>query len=766
MFTIDDLWSLISYLKNGGSESGLSELTTTLATSEQSTTTTFFEQILDQNTFTSEDYKRLRLLLIDWYSSHKTIATTQRFASDVHQLPNEHLSELFKSFGFPLGLDIVPLTSKANFFLDLVNFYKKKGTPETIVDVLDYYGFSDSDLVEYWLQKNESGNIVFRGESVRQASTGSTILLDSDVSFEKMTSGDPHWIQSKEQIESLLLTNSIGLPSKSPYFSLSSIFSLHAINVSLAIIRRIVEDQYNRHFVQGELLPYNTPVKNLGMVLPILHVYVGSIYAFQRMFGKKTETEYAQHYMYRGPVTYIDNPPVPVGLPDIVKIYEELISTPSSKNDRDAKIEQLKVDWGKPNQSNFLNIYNAAEDVLESLNPDFKKVIDAWFDVGDQNYLITYLIGTLDNWIKFNIDSKSPSLVITMLGIGFKDELDKIINFFKPYRSRLAFMDTSFSIKNPLTEAVLLDEYNQYGIHGFYRDVIRPPSFPIDICRDGDVTEPPIPFPTPDGYAGYYTDYRWDMGTQFDVRPIDQMDDDYYTKLMNTIQLGSGTICDNKFITSIETFIHEKLAERPNFRDYDSGGTYDLPTHTQWLDSLELHTRINNQGTDQDKVIVSEKGVIAVENIFHDNREMEPPQQFDVGASFDSLVVKSIVKDEFRLEVFTYLESSINQYKYSGDTWDYSVFEHFEDNKLAISDANATELTVGSIEQLSGVSGSRVHIPPRSLKIIIGVSTTSSSTSNVRADNTISTYNNNFDVGGFYDIGPDFTPDPPPDNED
>ena len=102
MFTIDDLWNLIKYFEQGTSDSSLSELTTTLATSEKITVIELFERVLDQNTFSSDDYRRLRNMIIDWYTTHKTIATTQKFASDVHQMPNDHLSELFKSFGFGL----------------------------------------------------------------------------------------------------------------------------------------------------------------------------------------------------------------------------------------------------------------------------------------------------------------------------------------------------------------------------------------------------------------------------------------------------------------------------------------------------------------------------------------------------------------------------------------------------------------------------------------------------------------------------------------
>jgi hypothetical protein len=476
VFTIDDLWRIMEYLKDGTTDPELSELTTTLATSEKYITQGFFDNVLDQPNFNSEDYRRLREMIIDWYSSHKTISTTQKYVSDVHQLPNSHLSELFRSFGFPIGLNLVPLTSKANFFLDLVNFYKKKGTPETLVDVLDYYGFSDTDLIEYWLQKDQYGELIFRGESVRLAATGSTLLLDTDVPFEKITSADPHWMQSADQIENLIQNNKINLPSKSPYFSLSSIFSLFQINISLSILFRIVEDQYDRH-VAGFELPYNTPVKNVGTVLPILHIYIAAIYTFEKSFGYGTSTTFTQYSCYNGDIDYrIDSetPPIPYGLSELSKQYEELIKRPLSRDDRTDRLEELINEWTRPLSESFVNSINAAEPLFEELNPSFKAVVDSWFAVGDESYLMTYLLGTLDNWIRLNIDSKSPSLVITMLGLSFRKELSDIINFFKPYRARLAYMDTAYSIKNPLSESIILDEWLFTEIQNSHHSHIRP----------------------------------------------------------------------------------------------------------------------------------------------------------------------------------------------------------------------------------------------------------------------------------------------------
>jgi hypothetical protein len=618
VFTIDDLWRIMKYLKDGTTDPYLSELTTTLATSEKELVITFFEQVLDQQVFNSDDYRRLREMFIDWYSSHKTIATTQKYASDVHQLPNNHLSELFKSFGFPHGLNLVPLTSKANFFLDLVNFYKKKGTPETLVDVLDYYGFSDTDLIEYWLQKDQYGNIIFRGESVRLAATGSTVLLDSDVPFNKLTNPDPHWLQSLGKIESLIETNKICLPSKSPYFSLSSIFSLYNIIISLSILFRVVEDQYDRAAL-GLEIPYNVPVKNIGIILPILHIYVGTVYTFEKLFGSGVLTSFEQYNCYSGLVDYIGDPPIPHNLSNITSIYEELIKNPISRDDRTNRIETLINDWSKPMSQNFLDSINASEPFLEALNPEFKLNIDTWFASGNESYLITYLIGTLDNWIRLNIDSKSPSLVITMLGLGFRDELKNIINFFKPYRARLAFMDTAFSIKNPLTESIVLDQWLLTEIQQSEHDHIRPPGgYCLEMSNKAKEDA------LIDLKQLMSSTWSWDTGRHFDEPPV-------IPTLPPEPSLFPPTLCNNpEWIYDIaKKYDIPMPPEYLNF-SYDSGGYYDILPYLQkcLMELIKNHPEGGMCDSVEYKIGLTFIDYICPTNYFDSD--------WDTGASFDS----------------------------------------------------------------------------------------------------------------------------------
>ena len=148
MFTIDDLWKVFKVLQGDEDEvTTLSDSFKSLIKSEKTVTTTLFENVIDQAAYNSGDYSRIRSFLVDWYTSLKSIATLQKEVSaDLFSLPDSDLDELFRSFGYDHSTDLtfgngVQLnTNKVNLFFDLVNLYKIKGTPESIIRVLRYYG--------------------------------------------------------------------------------------------------------------------------------------------------------------------------------------------------------------------------------------------------------------------------------------------------------------------------------------------------------------------------------------------------------------------------------------------------------------------------------------------------------------------------------------------------------------------------------------------------------------------------------------------------
>ena len=136
----DDLWKIFEVLQEE-SIPELSEVIKVLAKSEKTKASSLFSKTIDQPVFSTDDYFRLKSFLVDWYASVKTLTSSQTKTSDPFSIPDSHLDELFKSFGYDYSSDLTIGTgvtinkNKVNFFLDLVNLYKIKGTPKAMIKV-------------------------------------------------------------------------------------------------------------------------------------------------------------------------------------------------------------------------------------------------------------------------------------------------------------------------------------------------------------------------------------------------------------------------------------------------------------------------------------------------------------------------------------------------------------------------------------------------------------------------------------------------------
>jgi len=101
MWKISDFWKIYDFIKNGN-ESDLNSSLQAVSKSEQSIVERFFVKTLDQKSFidNNSDYNQLRLFLIDWYASLKSLTSIQKDINDLYSMPDEHLDELFRSKGF------------------------------------------------------------------------------------------------------------------------------------------------------------------------------------------------------------------------------------------------------------------------------------------------------------------------------------------------------------------------------------------------------------------------------------------------------------------------------------------------------------------------------------------------------------------------------------------------------------------------------------------------------------------------------------------
>lgn len=454
MFTQEELFKILEFLRSGEIDTELDDVYRKTAQSEQITSSKYFENVLDQGVYVTDDYNRLRSLIIDWYASLKTLSKVSRDASNVYSLPSEHIDELLQSFGYNYSYNLFPRENKANFLLDLVNFYKRKGTIETLVDVLDYYGYSDSSLVEFWLIKNNAGNLVFRPRIVRESALGVNLesLIEEDIPYASMTNVDPHWLYTAQQIEDLISANEINLPSKSPYFSMSFAANLDRLNAVMGILSRVAQYEYDRYNTSLELRE-TVSIPRMGIETNFLTLYLAWTYVFQRMYGSPAPHSSIDHIYYTG--TLEDDgasPPLLTNLDDILTEYETAVATiPTTRDGLKAHFESINTDWNETNASHFLHgDTTTAGTILQVIEPDLYDTIETYFLNEDETNLITYLTDSLDLWISSNIYSNIPRLITTTLGFGIRDDVKNIINFFKPYRSRLSSFGVVYSLRDYL----------------------------------------------------------------------------------------------------------------------------------------------------------------------------------------------------------------------------------------------------------------------------------------------------------------------------
>jgi len=503
MFTVDDFFKFIKFLKGETyTDDELDPKLKSLLKSEQATSTTYFERILDQVAHISPDYTRLRQYIIDWYSSHKTIVTSGKQSNDVFSLPDSHVDELIRSFGFGDSSEILSyFSNKRNFFLDLVNLYKIKGTPEAIIKTLTYYGFGEVDIGEYWLVRNELDRLVFQGKYV--TGTG-TLLLDrwsDDISYDGMTLGDPHWILSEAQANALIERGQFGLPTKSPYFSLRPKYDLTTLDEVLAIITWQVHKDY-KTWQDGGTLIRDIRIRGLNETVSFLELYTAMVYTFNQTFFRDVGSQFDANILcYDGTATTYA---------EMVSDYERIVQNPTSRDDRTARLIEFENTFTKTRSSHPFQVVGDAESIIALLNPTLKNVIDSYLSTGRGLEPLGLLMREFDYWIQENIEAGSPFISLIVLGLEshlIKD-VRKLIDFFKPYRARMSSVEVLYVSKNPLQDSIRLDDF-----------VLEYPTLRFDdyinwgkpCCTYPDMHCPEVPV------ESYYNRDTYDCGSFHDI---------------------------------------------------------------------------------------------------------------------------------------------------------------------------------------------------------------------------------------------------------
>jgi len=470
LFDVDDFWEIFKAVRNETAE-GLTEAIEAIARGERIKADLLFANVLDQIPFNTPDYVRLRNFLRDLYAAHRTIASVSSTVSDPRSLTNEHLDELFRSFGFGYSAQLrqpttnTPLESKINFFLDLVNLYKIKGTPQALVNVLQFYGISDLDIYSFWLKLDKDGELIFSGDAVAGTTVNpSPITLEYDL----LTKNDPHWLYTQNQILQLNQTNNINLPSKTPYFGVQPVAALGA---ETSILVRKVQDQYDSYQATSTLPTADAEISLLGANYSLLELYLSIIYTFYKEYDTGVTGD--NFVCYDGTNTISA---------EIISEYNSIVSgkVTSRQNILD-RLSQYRDLFTRVKARNFLQTKTDGEEILGAISPALKTDLDGLSETNIE--VLNSLLRDLASWVRFNIGFGFINLGFILSGLqAVFDELKPVIDFFKPYRARLLVLESILFRDKLFGSIVVEDLFGPIGYQEDFFDFLTGDSAPC--CED------------------------------------------------------------------------------------------------------------------------------------------------------------------------------------------------------------------------------------------------------------------------------------------
>jgi len=440
---ISDFWEILKYIQ--GLPADITEAIGAIAKSEQASADNLLGAIVDQIAYNSQDYQRLRGWIRDWYASHRTIGTFQMGVSDPYSLPNDQTDDLFQSFGYNLSASIrnpvdneTPLI-KTNFFLDLVNLYKIKGSPQTIVDVLQYYGLTELDVYEFDLQfedrpLKDANDLIFKG-LITAGTTDPSVRSPLYLPYQLLTAEDPHWLLRESQIRTLYDLNNINFPSRSPYFAIKPIFDDRSLGVSVASLVRACVMYFNKLFAP-----------------------VG----------------------YKGP-NFLCYDGTSVLVSDILDEWDALTGKQTTRLQQKQNLIAWYDTFTRLTPSNFLQDILDAQTILTTINPTFVTNLNN-LAKSDLEILGT-LLDDLGLWIRSELSYGFANIAYVMFGIdSLFSDLREVVEFFKPYRARFIPIE-NLEFSSRLTETIIVeDENDTIGVDLLFHDFLTANSKPC--CGD------------------------------------------------------------------------------------------------------------------------------------------------------------------------------------------------------------------------------------------------------------------------------------------
>jgi len=225
-----------------------------LSYSEREKSQKFFEKVLDQHVYFSQDHSKIRRYIIDWYSSHKTQITKARRSTDLNLLTSEELNEFMVSYGFPYPRNIISRSNRIQFLSNLIKNYQKKGTSETIANIVSLYGLRNVLISEWWIRydSRRSREFFARSNVVHPEISRNDKSLELEKSYEEFILNNPHWQMTYSDLSSAynkssdlsdgLFYNKVSLPSITNIISIETHSNLVELELACAVFQRKIEE--------------------------------------------------------------------------------------------------------------------------------------------------------------------------------------------------------------------------------------------------------------------------------------------------------------------------------------------------------------------------------------------------------------------------------------------------------------------------------------------------------------------------------------------
>lgn len=577
---IDDFWKILQEIQ--GTTTDLTTPVKAIAKNEQAVSENFINNVIDQMAHRSSDWYRIKNFIRDWYASHRTIASYQNNISDIFELPNDQLDELFRSFGYPYSTFIKDSssneapTTKVNFFLDLVNLYKRKGTPQALLDVFRYHGISQLDIYEFQLQLEERyqkdpTDLIFKGTLTTGTSGNSSPIY---LPFNFLTESDPHWFQTEQQIRDLLATNKINFPSTTPYLAVKPVFDEESIDAATGILSRKIQDQHDLWEINGSpdeavlvVLPQDAVITVLAEVSSLLTLYLSAIYLFNKEF-----------YVGSAASRFICYDGTNVSSVDIMEEFSDITQEKILTRLEWREKWELYLDtFSRIISRNFLQDSNDASLVLDNLNPTIKTGLDNL--TIDNIEILGTLLTDLGEWLRNNVSFGFINMSYILFGLdSLFSEMSKVVEFFKPYRARLIPIE-QLEFSNRLFNTIIVeDTFATIDVDERIYDFVTGDSIPC--CSNLGIDSTSQPSICLDSTTNlYYSRETFDCGSWFDIGAVTDLPenefievrDDVIDRLGCPIFYGDGTAAiqiASRLDAPNAPIVNSELIEN-TFRRYD-----------------------------------------------------------------------------------------------------------------------------------------------------------------------------------------------------